>query len=488
MWVLRKAFGNPHEQSAIPIIPQKSTKDITKYENLKKLPEDAVKIIKDVHISLPDADENFLVLLKVLCFDFKKKPEVRQILLNLISSIETSTTLDSCHEVLNGNDEMPNQDLNIDCEVTFTPFIIKEKEEVHGSGKNESTVNAPSPSIISDPESSPLQKETSFHYSSMSSIDERTSDSEFDQSKSVPTSPVNLRSQSHIEKRLPRKSPFKLSPSWLKNRKLIREDSKAVISTGPWTGGSNSDKAFSRTRGIAKAKPMSIVQKAASYDPNSALPNVEVQELPENLRVIFLKEMSLQNPNLNYQTKMKIGKGSFGVVFTAKDLKENTTVAIKILKMPFQSNESSILNEILMLKSCQHVNIVNYLHSYLYCDRVWVVMEYCDGGTLNQLVSQVNLCEGQIALICKQVLLGLEYLHNLQRVHRDLKSDNILLNVSGVVKIADLGLCMNLTGETSTQPLAGSRYWMAPEMIKRCRHLELWSCLHGNMRRWTTLS
>lgn len=101
-------------------------------------------------------------------------------------------------------------------------------------------------------------------------------------------------------------------------------------------------------------------------------------------------------------------------------------VAIKILKKPYSECCDQICNELEILRSCQHDNIVNYLRSYYYKDRVWVrffnlhfyicplgcfnlngdkmVMEYCDGGSLRSLISGVDLNEGQIANVLRKVL------------------------------------------------------------------------------------
>ncbi len=128
----------------------------------------------------------------------------------------------------------------------------------------------------------------------------------------------------------------------------------------------------------------------------------------------------------------------------------------------------------------------------------WMVMEYCDGGALSTLLKDVVLTEQEIAYIVRQITEGLHYLHNQKRVHRDIKADNILLNLNGEVKLgtsdkiifphaywhvlADLGLVEELEEEPTTTSstndaiednrrdltkqhnlgMAGSCYWMAP--------------------------
>jgi len=93
-------------------------------------------------------------------------------------------------------------------------------------------------------------------------------------------------------------------------------------------------------------------------------------------------------------------------------------------------------------------------------------MDYCDGGSLKKLVEKCFLEEQHIAYIATQVLQGLAYLHANHNIHRDIKADNILLNVDASVKIADLGIAVDLDEISELLGLCGSKYWMAPEMIK----------------------
>lgn len=187
----------------------------------------------------------------------------------------------------------------------------------------------------------------------------------------------------------------------------------------------------------------------------------------------------LDNPAPIFSSKQRIGRGGFGDVYTGKDKTTNQVVAIKILKKPYSEHGEQICNELEILRSCRHDSIVNYLRSYLFKDRVWMVMEYCDGGSLQSLIAGVDLNEGQIANVLRKVLCGLDYLHKQNRIHRDIKADNILLNINGAVKVADLGLCAELKdGDDSHAGMVGSRYWMAPEVIKRERYnskVDIWS-------------
>jgi p21-activated kinase 1 len=112
-------------------------------------------------------------------------------------------------------------------------------------------------------------------------------------------------------------------------------------------------------------------------------------------------------------------------------------VAIKQMNLEQQPKKELIINEILVMRESQHKNIVNFIDSYLMNAELWVVMEYMEGGSLTDIVtSSARLFEGQIAAICREILEGLQHLHSKGIIHRDIKSDNILLNNNGNIKIS----------------------------------------------------
>ena len=170
--------------------------------------------------------------------------------------------------------------------------------------------------------------------------------------------------------------------------------------------------------------------------------------------------VSAGNPRERYTLIGQIGQGASGSVVTAIDGETDMLVAIKQMILAQQSNKEFILNEILVMRENRHPNVVNYLDSYLVDNELWVVMEYLQGGSLTDIVVDTRMEEYQIATVCREVLLALEFLHKNQVIHRDIKSDNILLGIDGSVKLTDFGFCAQLAEQNKRTTMVGTPYWM----------------------------
>lgn len=175
-----------------------------------------------------------------------------------------------------------------------------------------------------------------------------------------------------------------------------------------------------------------------------------------------------ENPLKQFCSITKIGEGTFGEVFVGTDRRSLDKVAIK--KMDLNDNyEEDLITEIQMMQSSKHDNIVRYIDSYKWGDDLWVVMEYMTGGSLTEILEQfkhIRLTEEQIALICFECLKALEYIHSNHRIHRDIKSDNVLLTNEGEIKLADFGYTVQLTQKKDKRNTTiGTPYWEAPEVI-----------------------
>jgi p21-activated kinase 1 len=156
------------------------------------------------------------------------------------------------------------------------------------------------------------------------------------------------------------------------------------------------------------------------------------EEILEKLRSI----VSVGDPARKYTRIDKIGQGASGTVYTAIETSTGVEVAIKQMNLSQQPKKELIINEILVMRENKHGNVVNYLDSYLVNEELWVVMEYLPGGSLTDVVTETCMDEGQIAAVCREVLQALDFLHSNQVIHRDIKSDNILLGLDGSVKLS----------------------------------------------------
>ena len=191
-------------------------------------------------------------------------------------------------------------------------------------------------------------------------------------------------------------------------------------------------------------------------------------QVMEKLKQVVSKD----DPQLSYSKQKKIGQGASGSVYVAR-VNENAVspvakrlyaqhggkanVAIKQMDLRNQPRKELIVNEIIVMKESSHPNIVNFLDSFLQegNNELWVVMEFMEGGALTDVIDNNNhITEAQISTICNEVngtnpvldvhgiltklktCKGLAHLHSQNIIHRDIKSDNVLLDARGNVKIS----------------------------------------------------
>lgn len=174
-----------------------------------------------------------------------------------------------------------------------------------------------------------------------------------------------------------------------------------------------------------------------------------------------------------------IGKGAYGTVYKAIWRERARHVAIKrVSRTRLSSDEKKALQaEILLFKNLHHPHIVNYIETVDQPDSpcLDIVMEYVEGGSLFHMVDPIRrsldtgrlvLEETVVAHFVREVVLGLQYLHQQGIVHRDIKGANILVTKDHHCKLADFGVSSTKPAEDpDTFDVAGSPYWMAPEII-----------------------
>ncbi|KAJ3124564.1 signal transducing kinase of the PAK [Nowakowskiella sp. JEL0407] len=227
----------------------------------------------------------------------------------------------------------------------------------------------------------------------------------------------------------------------------------------------------------AVAEPSTDVAKVPGPKSPTARPRkaTTTDDVIDRLRAICKEE----DPSRIYKNLVKIGQGASGGVYTSFHVEKNTFVAIKQMNLEQQPKKDLIINEILVMKASQHKNIVNYIDSFLFKGDLWVVMEYMEGGSLTDVVTNNFMTEGQIAAVCKETLEGLQHLHSQGVIHRDIKSDNILLGLDGQIKLTDFGFCAQLNeAQAKRTTMVGTPYWMAPEVVTRKEYgpkVDIWS-------------
>nr|XP_046175839.1 mitogen-activated protein kinase kinase kinase kinase 2-like isoform X2 [Oncorhynchus gorbuscha] len=176
--------------------------------------------------------------------------------------------------------------------------------------------------------------------------------------------------------------------------------------------------------------------------------------------------VSFLDPLNDYELIHRIGSGTYGDVFKARNIKSSAMAAIKIVKLDPGDDITSIQQEITMMKECKHKNIVAYFGSYHRNTKLWICMEYCGGGSLQDIYHVTGpLKEKQIAYICRETLQGLYHLHETSKMHRDIKGANILITERGDVKLADFGVAAEISASVAKRKsFIGTPYWMAPEV------------------------
>ncbi|KAG7278212.1 hypothetical protein CRUP_012708 [Coryphaenoides rupestris] len=201
---------------------------------------------------------------------------------------------------------------------------------------------------------------------------------------------------------------------------------------------------------------------------------------PPRRQLKKLSEDSLtKQPEEVFDVLEKLGEGSYGSVFKAHVKETGEIVAIK--QVPVESDLQEIIKEISIMQQCNSPHVVRYYGSYFKNTDLWIVMEFCAAGSVSDLMRLrgKTLSEHEVSTVLQSTLKGLEYLHFMRKIHRDIKAGNILLTAEGQAKLADFGVAGQLTDTMAKRnTVIGTPFWMAPEVIQEIGYncvADVWS-------------
>jgi serine/threonine-protein kinase len=174
-----------------------------------------------------------------------------------------------------------------------------------------------------------------------------------------------------------------------------------------------------------------------------------------------------------YQLQDRIGHGSMGIVFKARQLSMDRPVAIKVLHPRLAANPKDLerfLREAHLAAKLSHSNIIQAIDAGSTGKVHYFVMEYVEGTTIDQHLRAGKIYGEQEALvIILQIARALEHAHSRQLIHRDVKPANVVLTADGTAKLADLGLARQVVGDSLEADekglVIGTPFYIAPEQI-----------------------
>ncbi|XP_041070984.1 serine/threonine-protein kinase PAK 5-like isoform X1 [Carcharodon carcharias] len=239
------------------------------------------------------------------------------------------------------------------------------------------------------------------------------------------------------------------------------------------------------SRGITQQQPSlnrhssPQLSPAQQQQPQTSSPDRGCRVTHKEFRSAMATVVNQSDPRNQLEALSKIGEGSTGIVCVATEKHTGRRVAVKRMDLRTQQRRELLFNEVVIMRDYHHDNVVEMYSSHLVGDELWVVMELLQGGALTDIIAFARMDEEQIATVCLSILKALTYLHSQGVIHRDIKSDSILLTLDGRIKLSDFGFCAQVNEEIPRRrSLVGTPYWMAPEVIARLPYgpeVDIWS-------------
>ncbi|XP_063299410.1 mitogen-activated protein kinase kinase kinase 4 isoform X3 [Pelobates fuscus] len=242
----------------------------------------------------------------------------------------------------------------------------------------------------------------------------------------------------------------------------------------------------------ARQRPMDAIQKSVLLFEDERYRQMrskniigQVCDTPKSYDNVM--HVGLRKVTFKWQRGNKIGEGQYGKVYTCISVDTGELMAMKEIR--FQPNDHKTIketaDELKIFEGLKHPNLVRYFGVELHREEMYIFMEYCDEGTLEE-VSRLGLQEHVIRLYTKQITIAINVLHEYGIVHRDIKGANIFLTSAGLIKLGDFGCSVKLKNNAQTMPgevnsTLGTAAYMAPEVITRAqgeghgRAADIWS-------------
>ncbi|CAD8094423.1 unnamed protein product [Paramecium sonneborni] len=211
------------------------------------------------------------------------------------------------------------------------------------------------------------------------------------------------------------------------------------------------------------------------------------QEIVQSKQIVAQSQQQLQSSYIESQNELlkdskvtfdsfeiikELGSGAFGKVFLVKLKTDGGIFAMKALKKKTLIQQKQIkyaITEANVLKSCKHPFILGLHYAFQTPNYLYLVLDYCQGGDLSyHIANQGKFNEESAKIYAAEILLAIEYLHTKDIIYRDMKPENILLDIQGHVKLADFGLSKEgVADQDKAKSFCGSPAYLSPDILSQ---------------------